>query len=86
MLAINMYVGVFLDDSKSANGLVSRWLIFLFAWYFSAGRAQGIYVKEKFGSTYAKKPWVKALLFGVAAFFGYYIAAVVVSFAFGVIK
>ena len=57
---------------------------FLLVWYFSSGRAQGKYVKEKFGKTYAKKPWGKALLIGVGAIVGYFIVAVVIGLVLGV--
>lgn len=73
---------IFMGDSKAADGAASAakalCLLFLIVWYFSSGRAQGKYVKEKFGTTYVKKPWGKALLIGVAAIVGYYIAALVV--------
>jgi hypothetical protein len=60
--------------------------LFLFVWYFSAGRAQGKYVKEKFGSSYARKPWGKALLIGLAAIIGYFVAFVIVRLALGVAR
>jgi len=53
------------------------WFLFMLVWYFSAGRAQSKYVKEKFGSTYARKPWRKALAIGFAAFFGSFLAVIV---------
>ncbi len=39
------------------------WLGFLFllVWYFSFGRKQSKYVKEKFGKSYPKKPWGKVI-------------------------
>ena len=87
MLAIYVLMGVLMDDSKAADG-VARGLGFLFliVWYFAAGRAQSKYVKEKFGSSYARKPWGKALLIGVAAFVGFFIAAVIVGLVLGVAR
>jgi hypothetical protein len=85
MLALYVLMGVFMDDSKAADGAArGLGLLFLIVWYFSAGRAQSKYVKEKFGSTYARKPWGKALLIGVAAFVGFIIAAVIVGLVLGV--
>lgn len=85
MLAVYVLLGVFMDDSKAADG-AARGLGFLFliVWYFSAGRAQSKYVKEKFGSSYARKPWGKTLLIGVAAFVGFLLAAVIVGLVLGV--
>ena len=87
MLAIYVLMGVFMDDSKAADG-AARGLGFLFLiiWYFAAGRAQSKYVKEKFGSSYTRKPWGKALLIGVAAFVGFFIAAVIVGLVLGVAR
>mgnify|MGYP003603740903 CR=1 FL=1 len=85
MLAVYFLMGAFMDDPKAADG-AARGLGFLFllVWYFSSGRAQGKYVKEKFGKTYAKKPWGKALLIGVGAIVGYFIVAVVIGLVLGV--
>ena len=85
MLAVYVLMGVFMSDSKAADG-AARGLGFLFllVWYFSSGRAQGKYVKKKFGTTYAKKPWGRAFLIGVGAIVGYFIAAVVVGLVLGV--
>ena len=85
MLAVYVLMGVFMDDSKAADGAAQGLgFLFLIVWYFSAGRAQSKYVKEKFGSSYARKPWGKALLIGVAAFVGFFIAAVIVGLVLGV--
>lgn len=43
----------------------------LVGWYFAGARDQVRYVKEKFGETYERRPWGKALWAGVAALFGY---------------
>lgn len=45
--------------------------VYLLVWYFAYGRSQAKYVKERFGSSYLKKPWGKALLLGVVALIGY---------------
>ncbi len=87
MLAVYVLMGVFISDPKVADG-AARGLGFLFllVWYFSSGRAQGKYVKEKFGKTYAKKPWGRALLIGVGAIVGYFGVAVVIGVVFGVAR
>lgn len=84
ILVVYVLMGVFMSDSKAADG-AARGLSFLYllVWYFSAGRSQGKFVKEKFGSNFPKKPWGKALLIGIAAIIGYFLFAVVVGFILG---
>ncbi len=84
ILAVYVLMGIFMSDSKAADG-AARGLGFLYllVWYFSVGRSQGKFVKEKFGSNYPKKPWGKALLIGIAAIIGYFIFAVVVGLILG---
>lgn len=84
ILVVFVLMGVFMSDSKAADG-AARGLGFLYllVWYFSAGRSQGQFVKEKFGSNYLKKPWGKALIIGIAAIIGYFIFAVVVGLILG---
>ena len=57
------------QNAESSLALGYAILLFL-VWYFSAGRAQAKYVKEKFGSNYSRKPWWKPLLIGVASYIG----------------
>ena len=85
MLLVYVLMAAFMSDPKAVEG-AARGLGFLFllVWYFSSGRAQGKYVKEKFGKTYAKKPWGRALLIGVGAFVGYFMVAVVIVLVLGV--
>ena len=40
----------------------------LVAWYFSIGKKQSIYVKEKFSDNYSKKSWGIPLLIGFGVF------------------
>ncbi len=84
ILVVYVLMGVFMSDSKAADG-AARGLGFLYllVWYFSAGRSQGKFVKEKFGSNYPKKPWGRALLIGIAGIIGYFIFAVVVGLILG---
>lgn len=85
MLLVYIIMSLFMSDPKAADG-AARGLGFLFLlmWYLLSGRAQGKYVKEKFGKTYAKKPWGRALLIGVGACFGYFTLVVVIGLVFGV--
>lgn len=86
MLLVYVLMAVFMSDPKAADGATRGLsILFLLVWYFSSGRAQGKYVKEKFGKTYAKKPWGRALLIGVGAIVGYVIVAMVVGFVVGVV-
>lgn len=87
MFAVYILVGIFIRDSKAAEGSAhALGFLFLLVWYFSTGRAQGKYVKQKFGKIYAKKPWGKALLVGVGALIGYFVAAMVVGLIFGLVS
>lgn len=87
MLAVYVLMGVFMDDSKASDGAAGGLgSLFLIAWYFSVGRAQSKYVREKFGSSYARKPWGKVLLIGVAASVGFFIAAVIIGLVLGVAR
>ena len=85
MLVIYVLIGIFASDPVVAEG-APRGLGFLFllVWYFSAGREQGKYVKEKYGDTYTKKPWGKALAIGFGAFFGCFVIAAFIGALFGV--
>jgi len=61
-------------------------LAYLLAWYFSAGREQARYVKDKFGRTYPRRGWAKPLLIGVLAIFGYVVLAFIVGVFLGLAK
>jgi len=78
ILVVYVLMVVFMSNSKAADD-ATRGLAFLYflVWYFSDGRSQGKFVKEKFGSNYPKKPWGKALLIGTAVITGHIIFAVV---------
>ena len=80
ILPIILLMGAFMSDSKAAEGLA---FLYLLVWYFSVGRSQGKFVKEKFGSNYPKKPWGKVLFTGIAAIIGYFAFAVVMGLIFG---
>lgn len=78
-------LGVFMEESKAADAL-TRLLGFtlLVTWYFVSGRSQAKYVKAKFGDSYPRKPWGKALLIGVGGMVGFFVVAVVIGFVLGV--
>lgn len=81
MLALYIYMGASAEDplaeDKIARGLG---FTFLLVWYFSFGKTQGIYVKEKLGKSYAKKSWGRPLLAGVGGVIGFYVAALMAGF------
>ena len=79
MLGVYVLMGVFMEKPEEADG-AARGLGFLYllVWYFSAGRAQARYVKEKLGSNYPRRAWGKPLLIGVAAIIGFFTLAVIV--------
>lgn len=84
MLVVYIFMGMFIADEKAADG-AARGLAFLYLiiWYFSAGRSQAKYVKAKFGKDYSRRGWSKPLLIGVAAIIGYFLAAMAIGFALG---
>jgi hypothetical protein len=84
MLALALLLSVMMDDKQADAAVRAIGFAFLMAWYFSSGREQGKYVKEKFGSHYPRRPWGKALLGGVGGIFVYFLVAVVVGFVSGV--
>lgn len=51
-------------------------LLYLVIWYFTAGRSQARYVKERYGKDYPRRPWGKPLLITI----GLYLAAIVLLF------
>jgi hypothetical protein len=67
MLIVYVLMSIFMDDIKDASlGIKALATLFLICWYFLAGRAQSKYVKEKFGTSYAKKPWGTVLACSIA--------------------
>ena len=84
ILVVYVLMGVFISNPEAADA-ASRGLGFcyLLVWYFSTGRSQGKFVKEKFGTGYSKRPWGKALLIGIAAIIGFFIFAVIVGIILG---
>ena len=84
VLLVYVLMDALLAGSKSANGAAhALGCLYLLIWYFSVGRAQGRFVKEKFGTAYPKKPWGKALLLGLAAVLAYFVFALLVGLLVG---
>lgn len=82
MLLAYIFMGVVLADETAADGATRGLaLVFLLTWYFASARSQAKYVKAKFGASYARRPWGKALLIGITGF----VAFVVAAFLAGVI-
>ena len=84
MLVVYIFMGMFIGDERAADG-AARGLGFLYLiiWYFSAGRSQAKYVKNKFGKDYPRRSWGKPLLIGVAAIVGYFVLALAIGFTLG---
>ena len=61
------------DNPKSISHNLAglMYIIFFLSWYFSSGREQGKYVKEKCGSNCILKPFGMAFLLGFAAIFSF---------------
>lgn len=80
MLAVYISMGLFMEKPEEADG-AARGLgfLYLFVWYFSAGRAQAKYVKEKLGPTYPRRSWGKPLLIGVLAIVGFFMLASIIG-------
>jgi len=87
VLAVYIVLGLAVRDPRAADG-ASRTLalVYLIVWYFSAGRSQAKYVKEKFGAAYPRRGWAKPLLIGVLAFVGYVALAFVIGILVGVAR
>jgi len=63
---------VFVPDSKAIEGVMQlAGLGLLLGWYFTQGRPQARFVKEKLGDNYVKKGWGLPLMAGVAGVGGY---------------
>ena len=57
-------------------------LVCLYVWWISTGRWQGIYLREKFGARYSRKPWGKPLLLGIGAYIIFLALMFVIGFMF----
>ena len=87
MLGVYILMGVFMSDSDAADGAArGLGVAFLLAWYFSSGRVQVKFVKQRFGKNYSKKPWGKALLIAIGGIVGYLTIAVVAGIVLAVLQ
>lgn len=64
MLAVILLMSFVSPDENAASGLG---LLFLITWHFASAKSQSTYVKAKFGTEYPRRPWGKALLYGLGA-------------------
>jgi hypothetical protein len=67
-------VSVFIKKGGGGGGS----FLFLLIWYFTAGKSQAKYVKEKFGNNYPRRAWGKPLAFACVALLVYVIVGVLV--------
>jgi len=81
MLVVYILIGLLIKDENAYN-VVARGLglLYLIVWYFSAGKEEAKYVKEKIGSDYPRRSWGKPLIIGIAALISYFIIAFMVAF------
>lgn len=56
----------------------------LFAWYFTAARAQQKLVKERFGKNYERRGWLKPIGLAVLALGGLFVVMMIVALIAGV--
>lgn len=79
-LVIATGLAAVLPETRNVDALMrSAGLAMLLAWYFSSGRAQQKYVKERFGKDYARRGWGKPIGYTVLVFLGLFAAAMVVA-------
>lgn len=73
-----------LPDSKALDAM-SRMLglVLLITWYFSSGRAQAAYVKQRYGKDYPRRGWGRPLLWAFGALFAFFIVVFAIAFAVG---
>jgi hypothetical protein len=78
-----MLASLVLPDSKILDS-VSRAGGFglLFGWYYSAGKEQQTLVKERFGTGYERRGWLKPILLAILAIVGALIVLVFAALAF----
>lgn len=81
VVAINVITAGNEKAGGAANGLA---MLYLFVWYFAAGRGQAKYVKDKLGATYPRRSWLKPLSIGLFSIVGFTaIAAMVTTVVMG---
>jgi hypothetical protein len=83
ILALSLASGL-MPDSKGLDAATRRFgLVLLVAWYVSAGRAQALLVKQRFGKSYPRRGWAQPLLWAVGAVIGFFALVFVIAFVVG---
>ncbi len=59
--------------------------ISLFVWYFTQGKPQVKFVKEKYKNNYEKRRWANPLLIAIGCFLGFVVFATLLSFIYSII-
>ena len=71
-------------DSKGLDSATRSFgLVLLVAWYVSAGRAQALLVKQRFGKSYPRRGWAQPLLWAIGAVIGFFALVFVIAFVVG---
>lgn len=84
LLAVYVVLGLLLPDATAADRIGRAiGFVYLIVWYLSTAQSQARYVKEKFGSAYARKGWTRPLLIALGAMVGYIAVSAALGFAFG---
>ena len=83
ILGLSLASGLLPDSTGLDRATRSFGLVLLIAWYLSAGRAQAMLVKQRFGKTYPRRGWAPPLLWAVGAMIGFFALVFVVAFAAG---
>lgn len=79
ILAVMILVGMVLPESKELDRVQrSVGTGLLFAWYFTAARAQQKLVKERFGKDYPRKGWTRPIGAALLALLGLFLVCLVV--------
>ncbi len=87
MLVLYVLLSLFMRDEKVSGGAVrGLGFIFFLSWYFGSARPQAKYVKGKFGNSYVRRPWGKALGLAVAALCGYFVVSFIVALIVGALR
>lgn len=80
LMVFYVLLALLVGNEKASEG-ITRLIafVFLLTWYFSSGRTQAKYVKERFGNDYLRKPWGKALGYGIGGLLGYFLLSFIVG-------
>jgi hypothetical protein len=71
---------ILLPNDRNMGGLArAAGFALLIAWYLSSGRAQAVYVKDRFGAEYPRRGWARPLLFAALSLVGFFVAMGIVA-------